>query len=258
MSILEVSPVRAFKDNYIWLLKNHARQEVIIVDPGDAQPVLIELSQLKYSVVAILITHKHTDHIGGVPDLLKYKNVPVFGNAVENIPATLTHFVTDGHTIAFSGWPNFLVMEVPGHTVGHVAYLVENKLFCGDTLFGAGCGRVFEGTPAQMLHSLNKIKALPDNTLIFCAHEYTLQNLKFAITLEPDNEKLIERKKTTESLYTQHIPSIPSNIALEKATNPFFRCDSPSIRAKVEAYKQSPVVNEVDVFTQVRAWRSQY
>jgi hydroxyacylglutathione hydrolase len=203
-----------------------------------------------------LITHKHNDHIGGVKELLAHYPVPVFGSKTENIPL-ITHFVSENEIISIPNWPNIHVIEVPGHTLGHVAYLVGNNLFCGDTLFGAGCGRLFEGTPAQMFESLSKINALPEDTLVYCAHEYTLKNLTFALKVDPTNEMIAKRISETETLLAQGKPSVPFTLKIEKETNPFLRCENPAIQQTIENHIGQQLNNdEVMVFKNMREWRN--
>ncbi len=252
-----IQTIPAFKDNYIWLIQHPTLPEAIVVDPGDGGLVLEQLKIQHIRLTAILLTHKHQDHIGGVRDLLRYFDVPVFGNQTEKIPE-VTHFIDDTDKISLLNWPSIQVISVPGHTLGHVAYFFVGRLFCGDTLFGGGCGRLFEGTPIQMLHSLSKIKAFPDGTLIYCAHEYTLQNLNFAKQVEPGNLRIQERITLTLKLRQEDNPSVPSTLLLEKETNPFLRCDQPAVQHTVAAFAKQNLLNEVDVFKYLREWRNQY
>jgi len=192
---LSVLTIPAFKDNYLWLI--HDGVHAAVVDPGEAKPVLAALKEHGLRLTAILLTHHHADHIGGVPELLQHYQVPVYGPRNESI-ATVTLPVGEGKQIDVPGLAlRVSVLDVPGHTMGHIAYVRRNPgaawLFCGDTLFGAGCGRLFEGTPRQMMQSLEKFAALPDETLVYCAHEYTLSNLRFARVVEPDNVPLQDR-----------------------------------------------------------------
>jgi len=209
------------------------------------------------SLAGILITHKHHDHIGGIQALLEKFDVPVFASPVENIP-WMTHPVSEQEEIHMKHWPSIKIMEVPGHTLGHVAYLIGSNLFCGDTLFGAGCGRLFEGAPAQMFESLSKIKSLPDETMIYCAHEYTLKNLSFAEFLEPENIQIKTRIRETEKLLAKGIPSVPFSLKIEKDTNPFLRCDQRAIKAAVEKKFGQKCENEIEIFRCLRESRNEW
>lgn len=218
-----LQPIPAFNDNYIWLLAQDGKAWV--VDPGEAAPVLAALQTSKLTLAGILITHHHPDHTGGVKALLKDFPVPVFGP--ENSPATdlIDNPLKDKESIRIGTW-QFSVMEIPGHTLDHIAFYcaAEKILFCGDTLFSAGCGRVFEGSYEQMYLSLSKLSALPDDTKVCCAHEYTLSNLRFAITTEPSNQDIIEYRNYCEILRAKNQPTLPSSIEQEKRINPFLRC----------------------------------
>jgi hydroxyacylglutathione hydrolase len=250
--MLNIIPIPAFDDNYIWLL--HNARHAVVVDPGDAEPVIKTLKQLNLTLSAILITHHHSDHIGGVEVLLAHQDVPIFAPQYETIKFEHTQ-LADGDQITLPEIAqSFQIMWLPGHTLGHIAYVNDDYLFCGDTLFGAGCGRLFEGTPAQMLHSLQRLKILNPNTKVFCAHEYTAKNISFALTLEPENESLLRRKQQVQTLRTQLLPSLPSTIDLEIKTNPFLRCDQPSIIKN----SQSEYSDELSVFTAVRSLRNHY
>lgn len=253
----QIIPIPAFQDNYIWLI--HNGHKAIVVDPGDATPVLKTLNLLKLELETILITHHHQDHIGGVNTLLaKLPNLKVFAPRLEQFD--FKHIaVSEPDSISCADWlAKASVLDLPGHTLGHVAFYIEHQqhkwLFCGDTLFGAGCGRLFEGTPSQMLASLQKLAALDINTQVYCTHEYTLHNLNFALTLEPGNPALIQRRLDTLALRNAQLPSLPSTIALELATNPFLRCDSKQIQAAVDLENQPAL----QVFTKIRHDRNYY
>lgn len=217
-------PIPAFSDNYIWLLAGDGKAWV--VDPGEAAPVLAALHTRKLTLAGILITHHHPDHTGGVKALLKDFPVPVFGP--ENSPAAnlIDNPLKDKESIRIGTW-QFSVITIPGHTLDHVAFYcaAEKILFCGDTLFSAGCGRVFEGSYEQMYQSLSKLAALPDDTKVCCAHEYTLSNLRFAVTTEPSNQDIINYQKQCEESRKKSLPTLPSSIGLEKRINPFLRCN---------------------------------
>jgi hydroxyacylglutathione hydrolase len=250
--MLNILPIPAFDDNYIWLL--HNGQTAVVVDPGDAKPVIAILKQLNLTLSAILITHHHGDHIDGIASLLAYRAAPVYAPQYEQF--NFAHIkLLDGDEISLPEiGQKFRVMCLPGHTLGHIAYVNENYLFCGDTLFGAGCGRLFEGTPAQMLSSLNRLKALNCNTEVFCTHEYTAKNIAFALTLEPNNPALIQRKADVAALRSQNKPSLPSTMALELATNPFLRCQQPAIIKNSHATQ----TDELSVFSTIRSLRNHY
>ncbi len=254
---LQIIPIPAFKDNYIWLI--HNGNQAIVVDPGDALPVLNALSQRQLTLHTILITHHHHDHIGGVNALIaQYPDVQIFAPRYEQYDFKHTQ-VSEPDSI---GLPEFnleiALIDLPGHTLGHVAYYVALHnppwLFCGDTLFGAGCGRLFEGTPAQMLSSLKKLAALPTDTQVFCTHEYTLHNIGFALTLEPNNPALRQRQHDTLLLRNSHLPSLPSTIGLELATNPFLRCGSEKIQSSIQLKNAT----SLQVFSLIREMRNLY
>ncbi|MDI1298201.1 hydroxyacylglutathione hydrolase [Methylotenera sp.] len=252
---LQIIPIPAFKDNYIWLLHNVTQATVI--DPGDAAPVIASLKHLNLTLTNILITHHHHDHIGGVADLLE-----AFPQAIVYAPA-LEHFafehiaITEQNIVHLSDLNiTFSILDLPGHTLGHIAYhsAQHEILFCGDTLFGAGCGRLFEGTPTQMYHSLQKLAALPIATNVYCTHEYTMHNISFALMFEPSNQRLIDRQKNTQELRESNIPSLPSTIELELATNPYLRCNSQEIQLAAQLTNGS----EIEIFSKLRELRNHY
>lgn len=251
--MFDVIRIPAFKDNYIWLLRSGAA--AVVVDPGDAQPVLDVLEHEGLSLSAILITHHHPDHQGGVDALLARHHAEVFGPAAESITG-LTQPLQGGETIRIAAPAlEFQVLAVPGHTLGHLAYYGAGCLFCGDTLFGAGCGRLFEGTPAQMAASLARLAALPDETAVYCAHEYTELNLRFALQVEPGNRCLRSRVDEVAVARAKGLPTIPSTIALEKASNPFLRCHEAEVVAAARA-RTPGAVSAVEVFAALREWRN--
>jgi len=257
-----IIPIHAFHDNYIWLVNpihtahegSVARQGAFIVDPGLANPVIDSLKQLELHPLGILITHLHYDHVGGIKPLLHEYDIPVYGPACGNIPA-LSHPLHDGDTISLSDNLSFTILETPGHTADHIVYYGAGSLFCGDTLFAGGCGRITDGTAAQLYHSLQRISQLPDDTLIYCAHEYTLTNLKFASLVEPDNVNLQERLTLTAALRREDRCTLPSTLLLEKQTNPFLRCHLPTVRSAAEAVAQRPLSSPEEVFAVVRYWK---
>ncbi|RZI43286.1 hydroxyacylglutathione hydrolase [Herbaspirillum sp. HC18] len=256
--MLNVLTVPAFQDNYLWLI--HDGVHAAAVDPGDAAPILAALAENRLALAAILLTHHHADHVGGVPELLKHFNVPVFGPRNDAI-AQVTRALDEGDRITVPGLDLSLdVLDVPGHTRGHIAYYSKEQdwLFCGDTLFAGGCGRLFEGTPEQMANSLGKLTALPDQTQIFCAHEYTLANLRFANEVEPDNMDLkarIEREKAKRESGT---PTVPSTIGIEKKTNPFLRFREPQIADRLMTLGHLSSREPIDVFAALREWKNSY
>jgi hydroxyacylglutathione hydrolase len=256
---MKLIPLPAFQDNYLWLL--HDGQRALVVDPGDAQPVLACLQRDGLQLEAILVTHHHPDHIGGVDALREATGAKVYGPARERIPEPLTR-LTEGDSINVLGL-DFGVIDVPGHTSGHIAYYCKSMdgqplLFCGDTLFSGGCGRLFEGTPAQMLASLDKLAALPAETRVCCTHEYTLSNFKFARAVEPGNPDLIHYQQRCEELRARQLPTLPSSIGQEKRINPFLRARLPAVVQAARAHEGATPPDEVAVFAAVRQWKNEF
>jgi hydroxyacylglutathione hydrolase len=253
-----IIPIPAFTDNYIWLVRDGPHAAV--VDPGDATPVLAFLERENLELSAIINTHHHADHVGGNAALLARFPVPVFGPARETIPGR-THALAEGDeiTVPGLGWP-LRVLDIPGHTAGHIGYVGddagEGVALVGDTLFAGGCGRLFEGTPAQMAASLAKLAALPGRTRVYCAHEYTLANLRFALAVEPGNAALRERLGRDREKRDRGLPTVPSTIADERATNPFLRASEPAVFAAAEAHARRPLADAVDAFAVVREWKN--
>lgn len=254
--ITRIEPIRAFRDNYIWALV--AGPNVAVVDPGEAPPVLAFLQREKLALSAILLTHHHADHVGGVADLLAHRAVPVYGPSTENIPL-VAHPLAEGDEIDVPGiGTHFRVIDIPGHTRGHIAYYGANSLFCGDTLFTCGCGRLFEGTPLQMSDSLAKLAALPQATQVYCGHEYTMANIAFAQTVEPGNATLKQREAADRNKREQNLPTVPSTLGLEQATNPFLRARVPEVAAAAAAYTGHALKNPVEVFAALREWKNAF
>lgn len=249
----------AFTDNYIWML--HDGRQAVVVDPGESAPVIAALDSQRLMLAAILVTHHHGDHVGGVDALRGRLQGPVYGPKGERIPEPYLP-LADGDGVEVLGL-RFEVIDVPGHTSGHIAYFHaatngdEPILFCGDTLFSGGCGRLFEGTPAQMHHSLSRLAALPGATRVCCAHEYTLSNLKFARAVEPVNAELADYTAWCELQRAEGRPTLPSSIARERQINPFLRCDAPAVAHSARAHgadSNEPVV----VLTALRQWKNDF
>lgn len=259
MPTLELIPVPAFADNYLWLLVRG--DEAVVVDPGDAAPVEAALSQRGLRLSAILVTHHHADHVGGLDRLLAAHHVPVYGPRAEHatIPR-LSVLLADGDTVDVLG-RRYEVMEVPGHTSGHIAYFSAASgaeppvLLCGDTLFSGGCGRLFEGTPAQMHRSLARLAALPGDTAVYCTHEYTAANLAFAQAVEPDSAALAEYVERVQRLRADNRPSLPSTIAQERRINPFLRTAQPAVRAAAARRAGREPADEIETFAMLRSWK---
>ncbi len=255
---MRIVQIPLLRDNYGYLVVCESTNEAAVVDPSEAEPVLRQVEKEKVKLKAILNTHHHRDHTGGNPGLMQQWPLEVYGHTVdkERIPG-LTHPLDEGDEIVI-GELKAKVLFIPGHTKGHVAYLFENKLFCGDTLFAAGCGRLFEGTAEQMHSSLSRIQQLPPNTLVYCGHEYTEKNLQFAMTLEPDNKKLSDKLEKVRSLRAKGISTVPSTMAEEKETNPFLRWDSKEIQANLRNRFPNLDSDPVSVFAKVRELKDQF
>lgn len=256
--MLEVSPVRAFADNYIWLIHGTDRERVAVVDPGDAVPVKRVLEQRGLRLDAILVTHHHPDHVGGVAELAATFRVPVYGPARERIPGD-PHRLAEGDRVNLDTLEvAFEVLDVPGHTAGHIAYVGPGAVFCGDTLFSAGCGRLFEGTPAQMENSLAKLAGLPAETQVYCTHEYTLNNLRFASVVDAGNPAIEAYEGLCRQRRSRDEPTLPSTIALERNVNPFLRCDQERVKQAAEAHAGRSLANTTQVFAVVRQWKDKF
>lgn len=251
--MITVHPIPAFEDNYIWLI--HNGRHAAVIDPGDADPVAAYLSQHKLSLEAILLTHHHDDHCGGAAELALRHHCPVFGPQQESIRAVTRPVGENDRVVLPELGVELSILDVPGHTRGHIAYYGINSLFCGDALFACGCGRLFEGTAGQMQKSLAKFAALPDETLVYCAHEYTLANIRFARIAEPGNTRLQERETAERFKRESGHPTLPSTIGLEKETNPFLRWDTPEIIAGASRFAGSPLRTPAEVFGATRRWK---
>lgn len=259
--MLDITAVPALRDNYIWIV--HDGLSAIVVDPGEAAPALEFLAARGLRPVAILCTHRHADHTGGIAELRGVYNVPVYGRrhlGNQRIAGNphITRDLREGDRLSFDAPRiDFDIFEIPGHLEDHIAFVAPGILFCGDVMFGAGCGRNFEGTPAQLHHSLQRLTALPGDTRVYSAHEYTAANLRFALACEPGNPDIRQRIEDTRRLRAAGQPSLPSTIALEKATNPFLRCASPGIVRTLQERGLADT-GELAVFTALREWRNQF
>ena len=254
--MINIEPIKAFNDNYIWLATTN--EGSIVIDPGEAHKTIKYLKENDLNLDAILITHHHFDHTGGIEDMLKFRNVDVYG-PVNNIPS-INKQLRDGDLFSVIGI-DFKIIEIPGHTLDHIAFFSENNgnpvLFCGDTLFSSGCGRVFEGTFEQMHESILKLKSLPANTKIYSGHEYTQSNLKFAMEVEPLNQKLISRYNDVQDLLNKGIPTLPTTLELELEVNPFLRCHAREVQNSVA--KQFNTSNHEDeIFKALRQWKDNF
>ncbi len=259
--MLKIEALPAFTDNYIWLLQDAETKRCAVVDPGDAAPVLAWLqAHSEWQLTDILITHHHPDHVGGVERIKRETGARVYGPASEAIPAR-DHALADADRIQVLGH-ELEVLAVPGHTLGHIAYFHADPtapwLMSGDTLFAGGCGRLFEGTPVQMFTSLERLAALPANTRIYCAHEYTLSNLRFALAVEPDNAALQERLESVERMRASQQITLPSEIRLERATNPFLRSTEKAVAEAVERHSGTHPDSPAEVFAALRAWKDRF
>lgn len=254
---LTLTPIPAFSDNYIWCLHNNTH--AVVVDPGDATPVIQFCAQHKLTLAAILITHHHHDHTGGIAALTAQHNeLPVIGPRGGHIKG-LTKTVTEGDSVALPVIDcRFTVLTLAGHTLDHIGFFGHGVLFCGDTLFSAGCGRLFEGSPEQMHQALSKLSRLPANTQVCCAHEYTLANIQFALAVDPKNPALIAYKEWADAQRQQGLPTLPSDIHTQNEINPFLRCHTESVKESVNQYHKQSMTSVVDTFAGLRKWKDEF
>ena len=252
---ITVKPIPSLSDNYIWLLINQTKSTAAIVDPGTADGCEMFFQQEKIQPVAILVTHRHWDHVNGIEQLVNKYEMPVYGPASEPIPCLTTPLTDKDHIRISELELDLQVMDIGGHTAGHIGYLTENKLFCGDTLFSAGCGRLLGGTAAQLNASLNRICQLPDDTLIYCTHEYTLDNLRFAQAVEPENSDIQSRMNEVKALRASNLPSLPVTLDMEKRYNPFLRTSLDNIMQAVAQHSGQRIENSEDCFRYLRMWK---
>lgn len=251
----DIIPIRAFKDNYIWLMQQG--RNAWVVDPGDATPVIDYLRENSLELAGILITHHHSDHSGGIADLLNEAgSVPVYGFRNSKV-RQLSHFVKEGDEV-FCGELTLKVAEIPGHTLDHIAFYNNEIIFCGDTLFSAGCGRVFEGTYEQMYQSLMKLLRMPESAKIYCGHEYTLQNLSFAKEVEPDNVFIQNKIENVRQLLADEQPTLPSLLREEKNINPFLRCQENTVIQAVQKKTQTSLTKPEEIFKGLREWKNHF
>ncbi len=262
---LQIDPITALRDNYIWAMRLPGKRQTVIVDPGEAQPVLNYLTDKQLSLSAILITHHHWDHTNGIAELLRHYSVPVHASANEDVAGrTVAH--DDGSRLELPELElGVEILSVPGHTRGAIAYHIpagehcpEGLVFSGDTLFTAGCGRLFEGTAEQMCHSLRRFRNLPPTTLLYCGHEYTEDNLHFAAAVEPDNPAIRARLQTVSDRRARQLPCAPAPLELERETNPFLRCDRETVRESVSSRHGDALPDEVAVFAALRTWKDHW
>jgi hydroxyacylglutathione hydrolase len=254
-----ITAIPAFKDNYIWAVHSLHQHAIVVVDPGDASPVFAYLQAKKLDLYAILITHHHLDHSGGIPQLKDhFPEVKVYGPANEMITG-ITHPLKEGDTISFADFGLSLkILDIPGHTKGHIAYYNDEILFCGDTLFSCGCGRLFEGTPTQMLNSLSKIQQLSSSTLMYCGHEYTKANIQFAKMVDPTNTNLDKRLAEVEECLANFRPSLPISLESEFLTNPFLRVNTKEIIRSVQKHWNLEQNDPINIFSHLREWKNQF
>jgi len=259
--MIYISGLPVFQDNYIWLIENDLNANIAVVDPGSSKEVIDYCIKHNKLLTDILITHHHHDHIGGIPELANKFSPEIYGPFKENIPCITQRLVENDKIELFGADIN--IIDTPGHTLGHISYFTSHNnhpytLFCGDTLFCGGCGRLFEGTVAQMFNSLNKLAALPVSTLIYCAHEYTQSNLQFAYQVEPKNSELTKRIQAVAKSRDNGESTVPSTLEIELKTNPFLRTEQPEIISSAEHHSGTPLKHSEDVFATIRKWKDNY
>lgn len=253
--MLQIWPVPVFADNYVWILQREGSNKVAVVDPGDGEPVISALSRRELELTAVFITHHHQDHVGGLPELIRCFHPPVYGSQSESVPG-VDHPVAGGDRVSLPDLEIELkIADLPGHTAGHIGYFGAGVAFVGDTLFAGGCGRVFEGTMAQMRESLTRLAELPPETMVYCAHEYTAANLRFAFQVEPENDALARRIEAVEIARRASQPTVPSSIGYELETNPFLRCGEDSVLSAVESHTGRTLRSPLEVFSALRLWK---
>ena len=252
---VSVKPIPSLSDNYIWLIINDSEATVAIVDPGSSAGPISYIEKMNLQPAAILVTHHHWDHVNGIEELVNRFDIPVYGPATEYVPQLTTPLADNDNFSLPELKLGFDVMDISGHTAGHIGYLTGNKLFCGDTLFSAGCGRLFNGTAAQLHASLKRIGQLPDSTLIYCSHEYTLDNLRFAQAVEPDNSAIQSRITDVEILRGKNLPSLPVTLEMEKRYNPFLRTNRENIMQAVAQHSGQKIDNSETCFRYLRMWK---
>ncbi len=251
-----IHPIPALKDNYIWLLAHRDTAQALVVDPGDAAPVLAYLQAQELTLTAILITHHHADHTGGIAALKAHYDVPVYASIDSQHPL-VTHKLAHGDALHLPLLDlTFQTIAIPGHTLDHMAFYSQPIVFTGDTLFSAGCGRLFEGKPAQMFDSLQRLCELPDDTKLYCGHEYTLSNLAFAKQVEPNNQAVVDHQHYVDALRAEGRASLPSTLALEKQINPFLRAKVPTVIQAASQYAGKPLSEAWQVFAALREWKN--
>ena len=268
-STVNIQAIPAFNDNYIWAItpKNNAfdtkQKKLALVDPGDAKVCIAYIEKHELQLTDILITHHHADHVGGIEELLAYANkahwqVTVYGPKHEKIPFCDIKLGENDIVNLPAVEVSFKVLDLPGHTLGHICYFNNHALFCGDTLFSGGCGRVFEGTYEQMYTALNKLSTLPDNTLVYCAHEYTQANLNFALAVEKENAELNQYVDEVQQLRKANKATIPTSIKREKAINPFLRCHITEVKIAADSFDNKQHQSVVETFAAIRRWKDQF
>lgn len=258
--MINITPIHAFNDNYIWAITNEQNNQLILVDPGQIAPCLHFINENNLVLTAVLITHHHNDHVGAINELTKHASFEVYGPATEEIPH-IKHKLVENDVVNFDDFGlTFKVFDVPGHTAGHIVYYSKenNVLFSGDTLFSGGCGRLFEGTAAQMHNSLSKLRQLPAATKVYCAHEYTLANLYFALAVEPENVEVLTYFNHVNYLRDNNQATIPTTIEQELKINPFLRANEASVKVSAELHSGDKLNNEIAVFAAVRRWKDNF